>query len=161
MSIEYIERKKFVVKDKAGIRPDVIDDFIPTVALRLIGGPGRGTATRGVGSAWLMGSRRLFGSFNLQIVEESWKASTPNVWFALVHSRAGTIDIEFLEAKGASTKLGVWRDPIDTVGPGTLKLYALGPGSSITTGKGSLQRYQGVGSGGNFALYGKVVGIQV
>lgn len=161
MGKESIVRRKFLVKDKAGIRPDVVDDFIPTVALRLIGGPGRGTATRGVGSAWLMGSRRLFGSFNLQVIEESWKTSTPNVWFALVHSRLGTIDTEFLEAKGATTKLGVWKDPIETVGPGTLKIYALGPGSSITTGKGSLQRFQGIGSAGNFALYGKVVGIQV
>ena len=158
---ERVVKGKILVKSKAGGAPDIVDDFVPTVSIRLVRGPGRGTATRGVGSAWLMGSKTLFGSFDTQIVEYEFAASTPNVWFAVVHSRSGTIDTEYLEAKGKAAKLGNWKNPIDSVGPGTIKMYALGPGSSISQGKGSNQRFQGVGSNGNFALWGKILGFQV
>lgn len=140
---------------KGGLSPEYIDKQIPTAPVRLRFGPGRGTATKGVGSAWLMGSKMLIGSpheFNFQVTRMRINTSTPNVYFALVHSREGTIDTPYYPSKSDDLNVTDLESPIESLPTGTFKVYALGPGSSLSKGKGSPVDFQGIGSGGLFAL---------
>lgn len=150
--------------DLARNPPDFVDEKIPTAPIR-IGNFGHGTATLGVGSAWLLGSRRLVGSPNditYQLLYRETITNTPNVFFALTHSRGspkafagpfpGTELVWLLESRGAEIVLGRPDQPIAAFPPGTLRLYALGPGSNKTSGKGSPPNIQGLGSPGRLAV---------
>ena len=152
-----IEKRVFHKKLLDKRKPDLIDEMNPTVPMRLFN-VGRGTATKGVGSAWLMGSKTLTGSpltQTLQVVMERFNTNTPNVWFAIVHSRRGTVDTPYLESTGESGAIGDLYSPLESFGPGTVKLYALGPGSS------KAGRWQGVGSIGAITISGKLLGYLV
>jgi hypothetical protein len=140
---------------KGGLTPEYIDLPIPTEPLRLKWGPGRGTSTKGVGSAWLMGTKYLPGSpyeLSYQVTKLRLSVSTPNVWFAVVHSRLGTVDTPYEAIRGDDLTVTDLQTPVYSFQPGTLRMYALGPGSSLSTGKGTTTRFQGVGSGGPFNL---------
>ena len=153
---------------KGGLTPDYVNMAIPTEPVRLKFGPGRGTASRTAshyqGSAWLMGSKTLVGSPNdimYQFQRVRFNTSTPNVYFAITHSRAvnlfagvatGTVDVIYLPSKGDDLSVGDPFTPIYSFGPGTLRVYALGAGSSLSTGKGSMMRIQGFGSAGLGAM---------
>lgn len=151
---------------KGGLTPEYVDMPIPTEPIRLRFGPGRGTASRTAGhyqgSAWLMGSKTLVGSPNdimYQALKVRFNTSTPNVFFAVTHSRAGpgsrmtgggtgTVDIPYYPGKSDDTLVGDLLSPIYSFGPGTLRVYALGAGSALSAGKGSMLRIQGFGSAG-------------
>ena len=140
---------------KGGTTPEYVDETIPTDPIRLRFGPGRGTATKGVGSSWLMGTKTLPGSpneFSYQMTKVRFNTSTPNVYFALVHSRDGTLDTPYFPSKSDDLTVGDLKSPFESLKSGTIKVYALGPGSSLSTGKGSTVRFQGIGSGGLFAI---------
>lgn len=140
---------------KGGLHPEFINQIIPTEPLRLSFGAGRGTATKGVGSAWLMGSKYLPGSpyeLQYQATKLRLDTSTPNVWFAITHSRYGTVDSPYEVAKGDDLTTTDMLSPIYSFPPGTLRIYALGAGSSRSTGKGTDTLFQGIGSGGLFTL---------
>lgn len=144
---------------KGGTTPEYIDVPIPTETIRLRFGPGRGTATRGVGSGWLMGSRTLLGSpneFTYQLTKMRLVTSTPNMFFAITHSRqtGGTVDTPYLPSRGDDLTVASIQEPILSLPPGTLRVYALGPGSSLGLGKGSAARYQGYGSSALSAAVG-------
>jgi hypothetical protein len=149
---------------KGGQTPEYVNQSIPTQPLHLRFGPGRGTASRTAGhyqgSAWLMGSKTLLGSpFDImyQAVRVRFNTSTPNVYFAVVHSReavnpqvlGGTVDIVYLPTKSDDLAVSDQNTaPIYSFQTGTLKVYALGAGSAVNPGKGSLIKFQGFGSAG-------------
>ena len=141
---------------KGGDTPEFIDEQIPTAPVIVRGGPGRGIATNGVGSPWLIGSKTLIGSprdFMFQLTKMRLTTSTPNVYFAVIHSRDGTIDTPFLPSKGDDLTVGDINSPIMSFRPGTIKILALGPGSSRAIGPGSRSAwFQGIGSSGLFAI---------
>lgn len=153
----YTVTRKQILK-KGGSTPDFIDQSIPTDPINLRFGPGRGIGGRAAsGSAWLMGSKTLQGSpldFMYQLTRMRVTTSTPNVYFALVHSRktGGTFDTLYMPSRGDDLTVGDLETPLYSLLPGTLKAYALGPGSSISQGKGSTVRFQGLGSFGAFAV---------
>jgi len=152
-----VEKRVFQKKLLEKRRPGLVDEMIPTVPIRIFN-QGQGIATKGVGSAWLMGSKTLTGSpieQTLQIVMERFNTNTPNVFFAIVHSRKGTLDTPYLESPGEQTDVGDLYSPLESFGPGTVKLYALGPGSSKA---GS---FEGIGSIGGIQLSAKLQGYLV
>jgi hypothetical protein len=149
--------------------PAIVDEKFPTQPLR-ISNFGHGTATLGVGSAWLMGSRRIQGSpddimYNLTYMH--FITNTPNIFFAITHSRGtprafgatfpGTLKVIYLESKGELLAVGDVMQPLETFPPGTVRLYCLGPGSSKTSGKGSPPNIQGLGSPGRIAVGAELI----
>ena len=155
--------------DMGRTTPVFVDKKFPTAPLRIVNF-GHGTATLGVGSAWLLGSRRIVGSpddIQYQLMYAHFTTNTPNVYFAITHSRGtprsfagpfpGTLKVYYLEAKGEVTHIGNYDQPLDTFPPGTVRLYCLGPGSNKTSGKGSPPNIQGLGSPGRLAVSGDII----
>lgn len=153
---EQLRSVRLVYLKKGGLTPEYINMPVPTEPIRLRFGPGRGTATKGVGSAWLMGSKTLLGSpfeASYQLAKLRFNTSTPNVYFAITHSRfrpgsvgGGTVDVAYLPTRSDDLVANDMHSVVESLGPGTIRFYALGPGSSISAGKGSAIKYQGFGS---------------
>lgn len=89
------------------------------------------------------------------MVFEDFNTNTPNVFFAIVHSRLGTVDLPIIEAMGGVTRIGGLDSPLESFGPGTVKIYALGPGSTKAAS------FQGVGSVGRITISAKLLGYEL
>ena len=134
---------------RGGTTPEYVNLAIPTEPIRLRFGPMRGTSTPGKGSALLMGSKTLVGSpfeISFQLTKLRFSAQGSPTYFAITHSRYGTVDVMFAAANTDNFNNNTQEGPIDSYQPGTLRFYALGIGSSISAGKGSLNKFVGYGS---------------
>lgn len=122
---------------------DFIDEAIPTRrrGINSIFSPGA-TAVVMAGSVYVTGSPSHM-SRTLQVTKLRVSSGSPNCWFAIVHSRDGTIDSLYLEGKGEQTDIGDLMGPVLSLGPGTVKAYVLGPSNSTGTPPG----FAGVGPG--------------
>lgn len=158
------ENRRFGIRspqryDKLRNPPQFLDVPLLTQSFR-VQNVGRNTRTVGAGSAWLMGSKTIIGTPILEeksilLTYESFATNTPNIFFAVVHSRLGTVDTIHLKGVGDEARIGGLDSPLEAFGPGTVKLYALGPGSSKA---GS---FQGIGSVGRITLAGKLLGFEL
>lgn len=116
--------------------PEYVDEELPTttVKLRLPGRKGRERAPHGtaIGSIRLTGSYHETdrGTYSLRVTRVSVASGSRETGFAVRHSRTGTLDIIYFPAAGQETRLGGPKEPVYSVGPGTLFYHFLEAGSA-------------------------------
>jgi hypothetical protein len=108
-----------------------VDEILPTLTVKQAG------IIRGTGATVTAGSHRIGQGSTLLITAFNIASGSPDFWWALTHEgtpfpgeKRGTIDCGYFGAKGETRVLGNVKEPIKVVGPGSMRLQFLTPGSA-------------------------------
>jgi len=108
-----------------------IDEIVPTLTLM------RAARVRGTGVTVTAGSHRVAPGSVFQMTCFSVQSGSAELWWALTKTGTlapgqvnGTVDVGYLQGKGAENRAGKWDEPVHSLGPGTFQLRLLTPGTA-------------------------------
>jgi hypothetical protein len=112
-------------------KKEFVDEILPTLTVK------QAAQIRGAGISVLAGSHRIGQGSTLLITSFNVASGSPDFWWALTHEgtpfpgeKRGTIDVGYFGAKGETRLIGNVREPVKVVGPGTMRLQFITPGSA-------------------------------
>jgi len=108
-----------------------IDQIVPTLTLM------RAARVRGTGVTVTAGSHRVAPGSVFQMTYLSVQSGSAELWWTLTKEGTlapgqvnGTVDIGYLQGKGAENRAGKVDEPVHSLGPGTFRIRLLTPGTA-------------------------------
>jgi hypothetical protein len=113
-----------------------VDDILPTLVFQ------QSAQVRGEGVALVAGSHRISPGSVLLITKLSIAAGSAGLWWCITRQTGtlypsearGTIELGYFESKGMDMRLGNVKEPVLTVGPGSMWLRFVTIGSAVNYG---------------------------